>query len=182
MPTSEEEWLRARCSVTVLLPIAAMRAKSLVAKRFGHQLEPQIAEAKEATALVARLGKRVARQARDDDVKGIHRIATMGGWIGEERYQFVESEKGIRIAMRQNYRQWRVAAALLVNDMKLHAIGRHQKVVESIEQRLLHAPVEMVAPVVDQFVEVRRICSGAPIFGIIVGMAAWQAGRRQASM
>src|SRR5258708_35862599 len=80
-------------------PVAAVRSESLVAESLLHQLRPEILNAEDASDLRRPVRKSIARQIGYYDIEGILRPPAERQRIGENRNEFREPVKRIRIAV-----------------------------------------------------------------------------------
>ena len=74
--------------------------------------------------------------------------------------------------MREQQRERRRPLALDVQEVQVDAVQRHLELRKGVEPRLLRAPVEAVAPVLDQLAQVRDVGAVGPgLAGRLVGEA-----------
>ena len=118
-------------------------------------------------------GTRTRSQAvRRDDREGIPGIAAEAGRIGQQRDQFVEFPDRARPPVQEEQRQRGRADAGLMDEVQLDPRQGHRELLEGIEASLVHAPIVLVAPVLDELSQIRQVRAILPASaGNLVGPA-----------
>src|SRR4051794_22966993 len=160
-------------------PVSTVRTEARVAELFRHQRVPQIAEAEQPALAFACLRESVARQAWYHDIEGISRVGTMRCRVGEQWDQLVEPPEGVGKAVSEDQRQRLRSASLLMNEVQPRPIDLCLKVIEAIQQSLLCAPVEVIAPILQKLTKIGGIRAGAPIVGLTRRQASGTQPRRE---
>ncbi len=134
-------------------PVAALAAVALVAQHVGHQLGEGLGHVFGAEARLARRERQpVARQRGRDH----------GEILLQQRDQAQELEHRARPAVRQQQRHGVRAPARRVDEVQVDALHARGELREGVQPRLGRAPVEPVAPVVDQPLHVGEAGAGLP--------------------
>src|SRR6266480_1188342 len=122
-------------------PVAALRAKALVAEDVGHQLGESVGDLLDAEARLAGLERqRVAGKRRRDD----------GEMLGKQRDQLEELDDRAGPAVRKEERHGVRFPARLVDEVQLDAADPHGELPEAVDACLLRAPVKAGLPIVEQ--------------------------------
>ena len=107
--------------------------------------------------------KRVAGQRGRDDREGVGGIAAEAAGIGQARDQLVELPDRAGPAVREQQRVRIRADAGLVDEVQVDARERDLELLERVELRLLGAPVEAVAPVLDERAQIVQVRAVGPL-------------------
>src|SRR5260370_13406038 len=83
-------------------PIAAMRAKALIAQVLRHQARPKIADTERQSPLIRFIGESVAWDVRRHHVERGLRLPSEAGRVSEKRYELEEPVERIGIAVRED--------------------------------------------------------------------------------
>ena len=98
-----------------------------------------------------------------DDVKRIVRVAAVSGGIGERADDLRELSDGSRPAMGHSERKGVGVLRALVNEMNVEAVDAGRELVELVETLLGGSPVELLAPVGDELLEIRQVRAVIPV-------------------
>src|SRR2546425_986579 len=132
-------------------PVAALGGEAAIAQDVGHQSREDVGDLLHAEAQLIRAeGESVARQRRRDDGERVRRVAAEARRVGQHRDQPLELHDRARPTVREQERQRRRTDAGLVDEVELDLTQLDRELTESVESRLVSAPVVARAPVLDQ--------------------------------
>ena len=143
-------------------PIAALDAVSGVAQSC-HQLRDDARHLLRAVATIFRMFREAKpRQRNGDDVEGILGAAAVFDGIGERSDDAVElvDRSGPPVRQRERHRVWHLR--LLVDEVDLQAVDRRGELVELVQLSFLSPPVELVSPVLDEWLEIGGVSAVVP--------------------
>src|SRR5262249_38569997 len=136
-------------------PVTAMGAVTWVAKMFGHQFVPKVADVEDREAM-GPVGKRISGKARHDDIKSVGRITSMATRIDKQRNEFCETDNGIRETVRQNDWAGIGAAPPFMDEMNAESfLQLDTELLEPIECSFLQTPIEACPPICRELPHVR---------------------------
>jgi len=122
-------------------PVPAMRPELFIAEPRGHQLRPKVIDPEDRSDLRRLVRKSITRQVWHDDIESIFRPSAERRGISEHRNDFRETIKRIRIAVCEEQRERIRPLAAFMDEVDADVIYFGFEVSESIESRLLLAPV-----------------------------------------
>src|SRR5205823_12330715 len=103
-----------------------------------------------------------ARQRGRDDREGVRRVAAEARGIGQHRQEPLELDDGARPAVREEERQGLSAHARLVDEVKLDPADLDGELAKAVQPGLVHAPLVLRPPVLDQLPHVSEARAVAP--------------------
>src|SRR6266849_5934399 len=109
-----------------------------------------------------RVRKNESGNRRDDDVEGVFRASAERRRIGERTDDLRELDERARPAVRDEERQRPRLLRSPVDEMNVQAIYSRRELLEGTEEPFLFAPVESIAPVVDQLPEAANVGAVGP--------------------
>src|SRR4051812_46063596 len=103
-----------------------------------------------------------SRQRRRHDIERVVGTAAVSNGIGQWSDHFRELDNRPRPAVRDEERQRIALLRTAMDEMDLHTVDRRRELLETVQRAFLRAPVEAVAPVADQRLEIRAAGAVGP--------------------
>ena len=144
-------------------PVTTLGGVAPIAQPLGHQTGPEVGDPGNVEAPLRRaVREAIAWHGRNHHVKGVGGVAAMASRVGEQRDDLRDFEDGTGPAMGDEQGQRIGSLATLVDQMNPEPINGGAEVGEAVQCCLLGAPVKLVAPVVNQLLDIGQIRAIVP--------------------